>query len=454
MGYFCVMETENLLERLDALERRVGELEKENNSLKERLSHYENPKNSRNSSIPPSRDENRPRRNQSLRKKSNKKPGGQFGRQGKTLKMTESPDEVVDLEPDYCNGCGKSLETFAPSDVKSRQIVDLPLPKAIFTEYRTYAKTCTCGRKSRASFPEDVSSPVSYGPRTESLIGYLHARQYLPFDRMREMFNDVFGLGISEGGIHYLLERFSKKSMPAYELIKQRIATSSVVGTDETGANVDGAKNWFWTWQNDKLTYIAHSENRGSATIEKEFPGGFPRSVLVRDGWRPQVGTLAMHHQLCLAHLRRDLIFLNQKYPSASWGWELLKLLESSLKLWAQDHDTKNYQTGRAEIIQKMQQLLEHPPDKKHKKLYSFHKRMCRERQNLFTFLFIEGVPPDNNGSERAVRNIKIKQKISGQFKIERAAQNFAQIRSVIDTTIKNGLNVLNTMSLIAKLEA
>ena len=78
---------------------------------------------------------------------------------------------------------------------------------------------------------------------------------------------------------------------------------------------------------------------------------------------------------------------------------------------------------------------------------------MGKERQNLFTFLFIEGVPPDNNGSERAVRTIKVKQKISGQFKVERAAQNFAQIRSVIDTTIKNGLNVLETMSLIAKLE-
>jgi transposase len=63
-------------------------------------------------------------------------------------------------------------------------------------------------------------------------------------------------------------------------------------------------------------------------------------------------------------------------------------------------------------------------------------------------------VPPDNNGSERAVRNVKVKQKISGQFKLGKTAQNFAQIRSVIDTTIKNGLNVLDTMSLIAKLEA
>ncbi len=45
--------------------------------------------------------------------------------------------------------------------------------------------------------------------------------------------------------------------------------------------------------------------------------------------------------------------------------------------------------------------------------------------------------PPDNNASERAIRNSKVKQKISGQYKIEKVAQNFAKIRSVIDTTIK-----------------
>jgi transposase len=464
-----------LLKRLDGLEQRTSKLEdenvllknentllkkenrqlrKENTSLKDRLSSFENPKNSSNSSIPPSKDENRPKRNQSLRESSGKKPGGQFGRKGKTLEMAKNPDQVIDLEPDYCNGCGKSLESFVPSDVKARQIVDIPVPKAIFTEYRTYAKTCACGRKSRASFPENVGSPVSYGPRTESLIGYFHARQHLPFARMKEMFNDVFGLNISEGGIHYLLERFSQKTIPAYQQIKERIAIGRVVGTDETGARVGGAKDWFWTWQNQNLTYIVHSDNRGSATIEREFPDGFPGSILVRDGWRAQAATVAEHHQLCLAHLQRRLNYLNEKYSSAEWGKDFSQLLKSSLKLEKQDRNKEKYKTNREKIIQKMEQLLERPPDKNQKELYSFYKRMAREKQNLFTFLFIEGVPPDNNGSERAVRNIKVKQKISGQFKLGETAQNFAQIRSVIDTTIKNGLNVLDALSLIAKLEA
>ena len=81
-----------LIRRLEALEKKVESLEKENAFLKERLAKYENPKNSRNSSIPPSKDENRPKANQSLRKSSGKSVGGQKGREGKTLEMTATPE--------------------------------------------------------------------------------------------------------------------------------------------------------------------------------------------------------------------------------------------------------------------------------------------------------------------------------------------------------------------------
>lgn len=82
--------------------------------LKAEIEALKHPKNSRNSSIPPSKDENRPKPNQSLRKKSGKKPGGQLGREGKTLEMTSTPDKVIELQPDYCNHCGSCLENNSP----------------------------------------------------------------------------------------------------------------------------------------------------------------------------------------------------------------------------------------------------------------------------------------------------------------------------------------------------
>lgn len=71
--------------------------------------------------------------------------------------------------------------------------------------------------------------------------------------------------------------------------------------------------------------------------------------------------------------------------------------------------------------------------------------------KSIFIFLYIPEVPFDNNASERAIRNIKVKQKISGQFKNQQTAQNFAMIRSVIDTVIKNGNNIWEALSIVAK---
>ncbi len=448
-----------LIIRLDRLEGRVLELErenaflkKENAELRDRLSGHENPKNSRNSSIPPSRDENRPMKNQSLRKSTGRKPGGQPGHKGNTLKMTADPDLVVELRPDYCRNCGSSLSRAGSAVERSRQTVDIPPIRAVRTEYRAYGAQCACGCTTVADFPEEAGCPVSYGSNIEGLIGYFHARQYLPFKRMQEMMGDVFNIDISEGGIHYLLARFADRATPLYDTIRQRIASSTVVGADETGIKVDGEKHWFWTWQNSLLTYIAHSDTRGKAAVDAHFPDGFPMATLVRDGWRPQTGTVAKHHQTCLAHLSRDLNYLTEKYEGDPWASDCRELLFDAMELGKTGQGEK-YDDERAGIIQRLQKILERPPDGDHKELRTFYKPMCRERRNLFTFLYLPEVPPDNNGSERAIRNVKIKQKISGQFKSGRTAQNFAKIRSVIDTTIKNGMNVVDALSLIAKLQ-
>jgi hypothetical protein len=76
---------------------------------------------------------------------------------------------------------------------------------------------------------------------------------------------------------------------------------------------------------------------------------------------------------------------------------------------------------------------------------------MTRYRQHLFLFLHQWDVPTDNNGSERAVRTFKAKQKVSGLFRSMDGAQTFAVIRLVIDTTIKNGQNVFQTLAWIAR---
>lgn len=455
---------EQLFAKIKALEERMLVLEnvdkenvmlrKENTVLREKLSKYENPKNSRNSSIPPSKDENRPLKTKSLREPSDKKVGGQQGHQGNTLKMTDTPDKVVEYVPDFCCACGSDLQDASVEFVSKRQVVDIPVIKPEYIEHRIFKKQCSCGHSNCSSFPENVNASISYGANAESLVGYLFSRQYMPFYRMKELFNNAFHLPISEGGLHELLNRLAAKSASAYELIKEKISESKVVGADETGAKINGVKSWIWTWQNDKLTFIVPSANRGFATIQSNFEFGFSNAVLVHDCWKSHFQTTAENHQLCTAHLLRELNYFieTNKDPWATKCRELIRdALHVKQSMKHEDYDNKHQ--PKLDILNRYDKLLEESVDEKIKDLIAFKKRIIKYKDYLFNFLVYPDVPPDNNGSERAIRNIKVKQKISGQFKSMTGAMNFAILRSITDTAIKNGQNVLGALFTIATLK-
>jgi transposase len=102
-------------ETISVLTAQVEALKAENKELKARLD-----KNSRNSNKPPSTDEFiKPK---SQRKKSGKKTGGQKGHKGRTLKMSETPDEIIIHRPEGCRGCGRPLEEVEPDCIEKRQV--------------------------------------------------------------------------------------------------------------------------------------------------------------------------------------------------------------------------------------------------------------------------------------------------------------------------------------------
>lgn len=419
--------------------------------LEQKLERYINRKDSSNSSLPPSKDENRPPRTSSLREKSERKVGGQPGHEGKTLEMTDIPDEIIEHRACFCPECGKDLSTQPFELFGKRQVIDIPTIKQIITEHRVYRCMCTCGKMVESEFPVDVDCPVRYGKNIETLIGYLNVRQYLPFKRLQEMLHDLFSIPISEGGLHYLLNRLASKGADGYELIRQRVLNSRVIGTDETGMKVNGKKYWFWTWQNKRATFIAASTNRGISTIEEHVNGISQDAVLVHDCWKAHFQTPVKKHQLCTAHLERETKYLEERYKVA-WPVRFRVMLMEAKKLQKQfspvDYYCPNH--ARSHLEKELDNLLAEPLDPKHKEMITFQKRIIKYRDHVFTFLYYPNVPPDNNGSERAIRNVKVKQKISGQFKIFDAAENFAILRSIIDTATKNGQNVLQALNVIA----
>ena len=210
---------EQLFVEIKALKERMLVLEKENTFLREKLSKYENPKNSRNSSVPPSKDENRPPKTKSLREQSDRKVGGQKGHEGNTLKMTQTPDEIITYTPDFCGKCGSDIHELQAEFIGKRQVIDIPVVQPFYVEHQVYKKTCSCGHQTCGTYPENVKASISYGANTESLIGYFFARQYMPFNRMKEFLNDACNLPISEGSFARLHSAASLISKLGFALL-------------------------------------------------------------------------------------------------------------------------------------------------------------------------------------------------------------------------------------------
>lgn len=421
----------------------VEQLSQEVKELKEEIRVLKAPKNSHNSSIPPSRDLHRAK-NKSLRSKTNRKTGGQPGHKGETLHQSKHPDQIINHYPeDICPKCGCVHEADAFSLKAKRQVIDIPPIQADITEHRVFNIKCQCGHISKSDFPAEVKAPVQYGNNMGALITYLSARQYIPYNRLPELIKCLTNISISEGTVYNILNKTADFLKPVYEGIKNDVSKAVAVGSDETGAKIGSNKHWAWTWQSPTETYIVFSSTRGYATIENEFPDGFPNSVLVSDSLSAQLKTPAILHQLCLAHIMRELngfieIFNNQ------WAMQMKSLFQKAIKL-KQSMSLSQYSPpfeARDEIIREFEKYIDLPLQEDVQKLPALQKRLRKQCNSVFTFLFHPDVPFDNNGSERAIRNIKVKQKVSGAFRSERGADIFAITRSVIDTIIKRGGDV------------
>lgn len=440
-------ENAELVAKVQTLEQKVLELLKmiEQQGVK---------KNSRNSSTPPSQDKTKPRRKRSLRAKSKRKTGGQKGHDGHTLQMSDTPDKTETLYSLYCSECGEELSEEDQNLVSKRQVVILPPIEPQVVEYQQFGCTCKrCGHHQKASYPDGVNAPIQYGSEVMALVGYFSVFQYVPYQRLKLLFKDVFNLSISEGSINNLLKRGAQKAMPVYDTILEQIKTSEYVGSDETGAKVNGKKWWIWVWQNIQNTFLKAAKSRGFASVEEVLPEGLPNATVGSDRWAAQLKITSKAKQLCLPHLLRDLNYLIE-VDQSEWAQQFKELLKKALALKPISIQRNQAFSPQEVLVQQVEkqlnELLAFTLTKKQTPLtLTFQTQMLKNRNHLFTFLYQLNVPPDNNASERAVRNVKVKQKISGQFKS--GQQTFCVWRSVIDTLRKRHLNVLEHLKLIMK---
>jgi len=441
--YQFSIKSESELEKLSH-----QELLKYIKNLQRNIKQEKPPKNSNNSSIAPSSEITNPKKkgkNQSLRKKSGKKAGGQLGREGVTLKQSDRPDEIeeVPFKIANCKKCGESLTDTVAKLKERRQVLDLKLSSidTKIKEYQSFSKICpSCGYNNHDnSFTKGVTPNISYGSNITAIVSYLSVSQYMAHKRIVSLLSDLFNINIGEGTINSLLKKASKLSEVEIQKITAVLENASIVGIDETGCKINSSKHWHWTFQNSANTLVVANKSRGTTVINQTFENGFKNACVVHDNYSSYSSLKCKSEQLCLAHKMRDL-----NYAIESDNTKLAKGLKELLKEAIRDDKEQLTHEQRVALKVQYDKSLEHlltMPTLLKSETDKQVNSITKARDKIFTFLLDENIPPDNNGSERAIRNIKVKQKVSGQFKSFEGAVYYSNIRSIVDTSRKRGLN-------------
>lgn len=431
-----------------SLNRNVDRLLKENRELRRRLEKYEKPpKDSGNSSTPPSKEPIKSeveRRTKSLRKKSDRKVGGQPGHEGTTRKMSETPDEIESTASQFCRECGRDL-----SDVEGEldyvtQEIDLPQITPIYRERRFYKKVCACGCCNRDYPPRKRGgNAVTFGKNIRAVATYLSVVQCMPYERLQSLFKVMFNVSISQGTLANIVREMLEKSRPAIELIERLIKDSAVVGFDESGCYVDGRLDWSWIAQTAYLTLVFRGSGRGAKVLEERFGDSLKNMVAVTDRHSAYFAIDFLDNQICLAHLLRNLEYLNDIDKEQTWAKEVQQLLREAIHL---RNENPTETIPKENWLTRLDELLKKNLDNLRKEFNELKRGIIKCRDYIFNFLENPAIPSDNNSSERGIRKLKVKQKISGCFRSDTGADAFHALHSIADTAWKNGQSPLDAI--------
>ena len=442
------LSKDELIARLLAQEARIAELER-------RLG-----LNSSNSGKPPSSDGlKKPPRVNSLRERTGRKTGGQKGHPGETLRRSETPDAIIDHYPPRCAACGASLTAAMATDFVARQVFDLPEPRPlIVTEHRAHGCRCTaCGSQTRAAFPDWVSAPVQYGKRIGAFVLYLLHYQLLPEKRLAALMADLFGAHLVTATIARISQDCAARFQGFVAAVRDHVAAAPVKHLDETGFRIGGKTQWLHIASTILLTFYRVAAKRGS--LLNNITG-----IVVHDHWKPYYTLKGVLHALCNAHHLRELKALVE-IEKEDWARRMQRLLRRACHAvnLAPEPDVplkpglialigRRYDAIVADglTFHEAQPALTkaRPRGRPPRRVgHNLLLRLSTHKQDVLRFLTDPRVPFTNNLAERDGRMMKLRQKISGGFRSEEGANDFAVIRSVLSTARKQGWDVLATLT-------
>lgn len=440
-------EIAKLNRNIESLRHQLRKKNEEITELKDRLSKYENPeKDSSNSNTPPSKErieDEIVRRTKTLRKSSGKKPGGQVGHKGHKLSCIDTPDEIVDDIPNYCTNCSESLADAERILDYVTQVVSIPDIKPVIKEIRHYVMICkNCGERIRTT-PRRRSNDVVYDASVKSLVVYLSVVQFLPYGRIASFLHDVLGLSPSEGSLVNWVNEAKRNAQPIVDKIKEYIMSSNIVGFDESGCYCNKRLDWAWIAQTVYYTLLFRANSRSSKVLTEQFGDSLERMTAVTDRHSAYFALHFLNHQVCLAHLLRELQYLSELDTNQKWSEQIANLFREAI------HERNTNPTAiinKTSWLDKLDSLLKLNVSNLGKKFNTLKNGLIKCRDYIFNFLEDPMIPSDNNASERGIRKLKIKLKNSCTFRSDFGADAFLELHSVVETAKKHNQTPFNAI--------
>ncbi len=416
--------------------------------------------NSSNSGKPPSSDGlKKPTRVRSLREPTGRKSGGQKGHPGETLRQSATPDAIIDHYPPTCAACGEPLSAAMATDHVTRQVFDLPEPRPlVVSEHRAHGCRCAaCGRPTRAAFPEGVTAPAQYGARIGAVALYLQHYQLLPEKRLAELMADLFGVPLVGATLARISQDCAQRFQGFAEAVRARVAAAPVKHLDETGFRIAGRTQWLHVAATQGLTFYRVAPRRGSLLASVS-------GIVVHDHWKPYYTLPGVRHALCNAHHLRELKALVEVEKEA-WAGHMQRLLRRACRVTnrarAQGGALKPRLIARIErcydaflaqglAFHEAQPALAQAGRRGRQRRRVGHNlllRLSTRKPDVLRFLTDPRVPFTNNLAERDGRMMKLRQKISGGFRGQDGASDFAVIRSLLSTARKQGWDLITTLT-------
>jgi transposase len=400
-------------------------------------------KTPRNSSLPPSQGF-KPNQNSAQSIALNGEETGSHRSGGREL--SQQPDQIVVAHAKSCPHCGAEVERSAQHLNGIYERIELPLLTPHITRVERYGGICQgCQQAYEAPVPVGLEPGSPFGTSVASLVTYLRYSHAISYQRLSQLMRELYGLSLSEGAIANLLQRVQGQLETPVAKIVERLRSARLVGSDETGARVQGKNQWEWVFQNDQVCLHVIRPSRGKTVIDSVMAGHQPQ-VWVSDLFSAQAAHPAQQWQVCLAHQLRDCqyaIDAGDKLFAPRMKRLFLKAI--ALQRRRQTLAASTVEQYCARFRGALREILDLKP--KSVEGQRLLKRYQKIRAHLLLFLTDETIPPTNNASEQALRWSVVFRKVTNGFRSDWGAELFAQVRSLINTAKRHGISAFDAIS-------